>query len=124
MVQQLTGRIAKTCDEEIENITRRWMSLTNRINSNQQHLEKSLKEWQEYSTQMENIMVWLREKDKILKKPSKATSVEELERELKSKKVWKSCSSQHIWQYCRHYLQLSFGSSSVEKHWSERASGT
>jgi hypothetical protein len=36
---------------------------------------------------MENIMVWLRDKDKVLKKPSKATNVEELERELKSMKV-------------------------------------
>lgn len=61
--------------------------MTTRIARNQQQLESSLKEWQQYSIQMENIMVWLKEKDKMLKKPLTATNVEELRREIEALKV-------------------------------------
>lgn len=63
------------------------MAITNLVTSNQQHLELSLKDWQEYTSLTENLMVWLREKEKILRSPSKATLVHDVERELEALKV-------------------------------------
>ena len=63
------------------------MAITNLVTSNQQHLELSLKDWQEYTSLTENLMVWLREKEKILRSPSKAALVHDVERELEALKV-------------------------------------
>ena len=61
--------------------------ITNRVTSNQQQLELSLKDWQEYTSLTENLMVWLREKEKLLRAQSKAITVREVERELDAMKV-------------------------------------
>ena len=61
--------------------------ITNRVTSNQQQLELSLKDWQEYTSLTENLMVWLREKEKLLRAQSKAVTVREVERELDAMKV-------------------------------------
>ena len=65
------------------------MMITNRVTSNQQQLELSLKDWQEYTSLTENLMVWMREKEKLLRAQSKATTVREVERELDTMKVLK-----------------------------------
>lgn len=85
--EQCKGGVSLNCSKEVENIAKRWVLLTSRISRNQQQLEGSLKEWQQYSTQMENIMVWLKEKDKALKKKTMATNLEELRREIEALKV-------------------------------------
>ena len=61
--------------------------ITNRVTTNQQQLELSLKDWQEYTSLTENLMVWLREKEKLVRAQSKASTVRELKRELDAKKV-------------------------------------
>lgn len=61
--------------------------ITNRVTGNQQQLELSLKDWQEYTSLSENLMVWLREKEKILRAQSKALTVRDVERELGTMKV-------------------------------------
>ena len=61
--------------------------ITNRVTSNQQQLELALKDWQEYSSLTENLMVWLREKEKVLRSQSKALTVRDVERELDAMKV-------------------------------------
>ena len=61
--------------------------ITNRVTSNQQQLELSLKDWQEYTSLTENLMVWLREKEKLLRAQSKVVTVREVERELDAMKV-------------------------------------
>ena len=61
--------------------------ITNRVTTNQQQLELSLKDWQEYTSLTENLMVWLREKEKLVRTRSKASTVRELGRELDAKKV-------------------------------------
>ena len=75
------------------------MMITNLVTTNQQQLELSLKDWQEYTSLTENLMVWLREKEKILRAQSKATSVHELERELNAMKVcpFEFCKSWFRW---------------------------
>ena len=72
---------------ELDRVSRRWMMITNRVTSNQQQLELSLKDWQEYTSLTENLMVWLREKEKLLRAQSKAITVHEVERELDTMKV-------------------------------------
>ena len=61
--------------------------ITNRVTTNQQQLELSLRDWQEYTSLTENLMVWLREKEKLVRAQSKASTVRELKRELDAKKV-------------------------------------
>lgn len=64
------------------------MMITNRVTSNQQQLELALKDWQEYTSLTENLMVWLREKEKVLRSQSKALTVRDVERELDTMKVF------------------------------------
>lgn len=87
IADQCKGEVSLNCNKEVETITKRWVLLTSKITRNQQQLEDSLKEWQQYSIQMENIMVWLKEKEKMLKKPTAATCLEELRREIEALKV-------------------------------------
>ena len=61
--------------------------ITNRVTSNQQQLELALKDWQEYTSLTENLMVWLREKEKVLRSQSKALTVRDVQRELDAMKV-------------------------------------
>ena len=72
---------------ELDRVSRRWVMITNRVTSNQQQLELSLKDWQEYTSLTENLMVWLREKEKLLRAQSKAITFREVERELEAMKV-------------------------------------
>lgn len=87
IIQECTGSVGNQATSELDKVTRRWVMITNRVTTNQQQLELSLRDWQEYTSLTENLMVWLREKEKILRAQSKATSVKELERELDTMKV-------------------------------------
>lgn len=89
IIEECTGSPGNLAAKELDNVTRRWMMITNRVTSNQQQLELSLKDWQEYTSLTENLMVWMREKEKLLRAQSKATTVREVERELDTMKVLK-----------------------------------
>ena len=79
--------------------------ITNRVTSNQQQLELSLKDWQEYTSLTENLMVWLREKEKLLRAQSKAITVREVECELNAIKVLRETVFAFVlfvvWLFCR-----------------------
>ena len=79
--------------------------ITNRVTSNQQQLELSLKDWQEYTSLTENLMVWLREKEKLLRAQSKAITVREVEHELNAMKVLRETVYVFVlfvvWLFCR-----------------------
>lgn len=85
--EECRGSLGNQAARELDKVTRRWVMITNRVTTNQQQLELALKDWQEYTSLTENLMVWLREKEKILRAQSKATTVRELERELDAMKV-------------------------------------
>ena len=87
IVEECAGSLGNQAAKELDKVTRRWVMITNRVTSNQQQLELSLKDWQEYTSLTENLMVWLREKEKLLRAQSKATTVHEVERELDTMKV-------------------------------------
>ncbi|XP_068688970.1 nesprin-1-like [Montipora foliosa] len=87
IIRECRGSLGNQATSELDKVTRRWMMITNLVTTNQQQLELSLKDWQEYTSLTENLMVWLREKEKILRPQSKATSVHELERELNAMKA-------------------------------------
>lgn len=87
IIEDCTGSLSEQAAMELDRVSRRWMMITNRVTSNQQQLELSLKDWQEYTSLTENLMVWLREKEKLLRAQSKAITVHEVERELDAMKV-------------------------------------
>lgn len=87
IIRECRGSLSSQATNELDKVTRRWMAISNLVTANQQHLELSLKDWQEYTSLTENLMVWLREKEKILRSPSKATLVHDVERELEAMKV-------------------------------------
>ena len=87
IIRECRGSLSSQATNELDKVTRRWMAISNLVTSNQQHLELSLKDWQEYTSLTENLMVWLREKEKIVRSPSKATLVLDVERELEAMKV-------------------------------------
>ena len=87
IISECKGNLSNQATKELDKVTRRWVMITNRVTTNQQQLELSLKDWQEYTSLTENLMVWLREKEKILRAQSKATTFRELERELDALKV-------------------------------------
>ena len=75
------------CKKIMQDITTKWTAINTRLAGSQQHLEMFLKEWQEYTSLMENIMVWMREKEKQLRRPLVALSLREVENELEKLKV-------------------------------------
>lgn len=87
IIQECKGSLGEQAISELDKVTRRWVMITNRVTTNQQQLELSLKDWQEYTSLTENLMVWLREKEKLVRAQSKASTVRELKRELDAKKV-------------------------------------
>jgi len=87
IIEECKGNLGNQAARELDKVTKRWVMITNRVTTNQQQLELSLKDWQEYTSLTENLMVWLREKEKVLRAQSKATTVPELERELDAMKV-------------------------------------
>lgn len=87
IIEDSTGSLSNQAAMELDRVSRRWVMITNRVTSNQQQLELSLKDWQEYTSLTENLMVWLREKEKLLRTQSKAITVREVERELDTMKV-------------------------------------
>lgn len=87
IIGECKGNLSSQAAKELEKVTRRWVLITNRVTTNQQQLELSLKDWQEYTSLTENLMVWLRDKEKILRAQSKAATYRELEREVDAIKV-------------------------------------
>ena len=87
IIDECKGNLSSQAAKELEKVTRRWVLITNRVTTNQQQLELSLKDWQEYTSLTENLMVWLRDKEKILRAQSKAATYRELEREIDAMKV-------------------------------------
>ena len=87
IIEDCTGSLSSQASMELDRVSRRWVMITNRVTSNQQQLELSLKDWQEYTSLTENLMVWLREKEKLLRAQSKAITFREVERELDAMKV-------------------------------------
>lgn len=75
--------------ETLHDITVKWTMISTRLTGNQQHLELALKEWQQYTTLMENIMVWMKENEKRLRRPLVASNLEEVQNELENLKVVK-----------------------------------
>ena len=87
IIEDCTGSLSSQASMELDRVSRRWVMITNRVTSNQQQLELSLKDWQEYTSLTENLMMWLREKEKLLRAQSKAITFREVERELDTMKV-------------------------------------
>ena len=87
IIDDCTGSLSSQAAMELDRVSRRWVMITNRVTSNQQQLELSLKDWQEYTSLTENLMVWLRENEKLLRVQSKAITVRDVERELDAMKV-------------------------------------
>lgn len=87
IIEEAPGNLGNKATSELDKVTRQWVMITNRVTGNQQQLELSLKDWQEYTSLSENLMVWLREKEKILRAQSKALTVRDVERELGTMKV-------------------------------------
>ena len=87
IIEDCTGSLSSQASMELDRVSRRWVMITSRVTSNQQQLELSLKDWQEYTSLTENLMVWLREKEKLLRAQSKAITFREVERELDAMKV-------------------------------------
>ena len=87
IIEETPGSLGNKAARELDKVTRQWTMITNRVTSNQQQLELSLKDWQEYTSLTENLMVWLREKEKVLRAQSKALTVRDVERELGAMKV-------------------------------------
>ena len=87
IIEEAPGNLGNKATSELDKVTRQWVMITNRVTGNQQQLELSLKDWQEYTSLSENLMVWLREKEKILRAQSKALTVRDVEKELGTMKV-------------------------------------
>ena len=87
IIEEAPGNLGNKATSELDKVTRQWVMIKNRVTGNQQQLELSLKDWQEYTSLSENLMVWLREKEKILRAQSKALTVRDVERELGTMKV-------------------------------------
>lgn len=87
IIEETPGSLGNKAARELDKVTRQWTMITNRVTSNQQQLELSLKDWQEYTSLTENLMVWLREKEKVLRAQSKALTVRDVERELGAMKA-------------------------------------
>ena len=71
----------------LHDVTVKWTMISTRLTGNQQHLELALKDWQQYTSLMENIMVWMKEKEKQLRQPLTASSLREVENELENLRV-------------------------------------
>ena len=87
IAQAHRGKFARQATEELVKARSRWSDITDNLAKNQKRLEAALHDWQEYTGLMENMMLWLREKDKSVRSPSRASSVPALERELQALKV-------------------------------------